>query len=54
MENNIENKNCTKEKKTKKINNIEFSIAFNKDGDSFQNIMEKILISKLVNSTNNE
>ena len=54
MENNIENKNCTKEKKAKKINNIEFSIAFNKDGDSFQNIMEKILISKLANSTNNE
>lgn len=51
MKNNTENRNCTKEKK---VNNIEFSIAFNESGDSFQNIMEKILINKLVNTTNNE
>ena len=51
MKNNTENRNCTKEKK---VNNIEFSIAFNENGDSFQNIMEKILINKLVNTTNNE
>lgn len=49
MENNIKEENCAKEK-----NNIEFSIAFNKDGDSFQNIMEKILISKLANNTKND
>lgn len=54
MENNIRKEDCTKEKRTKNVDNIEFSIAFNKDGDSFQNIMEKILISKLANSTNNE
>lgn len=48
----IEKGNSTKEKKAKNKENIEFSIAFNKNGDSFQNIMEKILISKLANSTN--
>ena len=37
MENNIKEENCAKEK-----NNIEFSIAFNKDGDSFQNIIQKM------------
>lgn len=52
MKNNVKDGNCTKEKRNN--NNIKFSIAFNKDGDSFQNIMEKILISKLANSTNNE
>ena len=47
-----EDKNtCTKDKKCNEIN---FSVAFNKNGDSFQNIMEKILISKLANATNNE
>ncbi len=50
MKNDISDKNCTKEQKSKKNDNIEFSIAFNKNGDSFQNIMEKILISKLENS----
>lgn len=54
MENDIKNENCTKEKRSKKTDTIEFSIAFNNSGDSFQNIMEKILISKLENATNNE
>lgn len=53
MEKNIKEDNCAKEKRIKNADNIEFSIAFNKDGDSFQNIMERILISKLTNSTNN-
>ena len=51
MKSDIENEICTKEKRS---NNIEFSIAFNKNGDSFQNIMEKILISKLANAIDNE
>ena len=45
MKNNKKDKNCTKE--DRKEDNIKFSIAFNKDGDSFQKIMEKILMSKL-------
>ena len=53
MKNNISNKDYAKEKKSKKVDNIKFTVAFNKDGDSFQNIMEKILISKLKNNTNN-
>ena len=53
MKNDISDKGCTKARKSKKVDNIEFSVAFNKNGDSFQNIMEKILISKLENSTNN-
>ena len=53
MKNDISDKDCTKARKSKKADNIEFSVAFNKNGDSFQNIMEKILISKLENSTNN-
>lgn len=43
MENKDKYKNCTKEDK----DNMSFSIAFNKDGDSFQKVMEKILMSKL-------
>lgn len=40
-----EDKNtCTKDKKCNEIN---FSVAFKKDGDSFQSIMEKILMSKI-------
>ena len=35
---------CTKDKKSNEIN---FSVAFKKDGDSFQSIMEKILMSKI-------
>ena len=54
MENNRKDETCTKEKRSKNTDNIEFSIAFNKNGDSFQNIMENILISKLTNATNNE
>lgn len=50
MKNNSSEDVCTKEKE----DNIEFSIAFNKNGDSFQSIMEKILISKLSNNSNNE
>lgn len=42
---NIENETCTKDKKSNEIN---FSVAYKKDGDSFQNIMEKILISKII------
>lgn len=38
-------KACTKEKKSKDIN---FSVAFKKDGDSFQSIMEKVLINKIM------
>lgn len=52
MKNNVKDKNCTKENKNSE--NIEFSIAFDEKGDSFQNIMEKILINKLINTTNNE
>lgn len=40
-----EKENTTKEKKN---NNLTFSFVFKKDGESFQNIMEKILISKLI------
>lgn len=47
MESNIKNNSSTKDEKSKNSENIQFSIAFNKNGDSFQNIMEKILISKL-------
>jgi len=54
MENNINEEIYTKEEKKKNKENLEFSIAFSKNGDSFQNIMEKILISKLAKSTNNE
>ena len=42
---NIENETCTKDKTSNEIN---FSVAYKKDGDSFQNIMEKILISKII------
>ena len=35
---------CTKDNKSNEIN---FSVAFKKDGDSFQSIMEKILMSKI-------
>ena len=42
---NIENETCTKDKKSNEIN---FSVTYKKDGDSFQNIMEKILISKII------
>lgn len=41
---NEEKETCTKEKKSNEIN---FSVAFKKDGDSFQSIMEKILINKI-------
>ena len=41
---NKDKKACTKDRKGNEIN---FSVAFKKDGDSFQNIMEKILISKI-------
>lgn len=53
MENNIKKEKCTKEERNKNHDNIEFSVVFNKDGDSFQNIMENILISKLANNINN-
>ncbi len=49
MDNNIKNNNDTEEKKGKNSKNIKFSIEFNKNGESFQNIMEKILISKIEN-----
>lgn len=42
---NEEREKCTKEKKNNEIN---FSVAFKKDGDSFQNIMEKILMNKII------
>ena len=54
MDNNGKNEICAKEKRSKNTDNIEFSIVFSNNGDSFQNIMEKILISKLSNATNNE
>lgn len=41
---NEKKESCTKEKKNNEMN---FSIAFKKDGDSFQSIMEKILINKI-------
>lgn len=40
-----EKETVTKEKKN---NDINFSVVFNKDGDSFQNVMEKILMSKII------
>ncbi len=41
-----------KETNTKEQNNkdINFSVVFKKDGDSFQNVMEKILMSKIINN----
>lgn len=48
MENDCE-KICTKEKKP---NELIFNIAFKKGGESFQNIMERILISKLSQEKN--
>jgi len=39
---NTGKKECTKEK-----NEIEFKIAFKEDGESFQSIMEKILLNKI-------
>ncbi len=40
-----EDKNtCTKDKKDSEIS---FSVAFKKDGESFQSIMEKILMNKI-------
>lgn len=41
---NDEIKTCTNDKKSSEIN---FTVAFKEDGDSFQSIMEKILISKI-------
>ena len=43
--NKKEQENVTKEKKN---NDLNFSVAFKKDGDSFQDVMEKILMSKIV------
>lgn len=40
-----EKENVTKEKKD---NNLNFSVVFKKDGESFQNVMEKILMSKII------
>ncbi len=54
MEINIKDNNVTKEKRVKNTENLEFSVAFSENGDSFQNIMERILINKLTNSTNKE
>lgn len=34
-------------KENKKNSEIKFSVAFKKDGESFQKIMEKILINKI-------
>lgn len=45
---NVKEEKCTKKMKTPK-----FEVVFKQDGDSFQNIMEKILISKL-DKKNNE
>ena len=42
---NEDKKTCTKDKKS---NEIKFSVVFKKDGDSFQNVMEKILTSKII------
>lgn len=41
-----------KETNLKEQNNrdINFSVVFRKDGDSFQNVMEKILMSKIINN----
>lgn len=39
---NKENEQCTKEE-----SDLEFFVAFKKDGESFQNIMEKILLNKI-------
>lgn len=40
------NQVCTNEKQNK--DEIKFSIAFKKDGESFQNVMEKILMNKML------
>lgn len=53
-EKDIKEGNSTKEKSNRNKENIEFSIAFNKNGDSFQNVMEKILISKITNAVNDD
>lgn len=36
------------ETKEKKSSDLSFSVIFKKDGDSFQKVMEKILMSKIV------
>ena len=45
-----QNKKTTEKDK----DNIKFSIAFNKAGDSFQNIIERILITKITKAVNKE
>lgn len=40
-----DNKNT--DTKSNKVKEIKFSVAFKKDGESFQNVMEKILMSKI-------
>lgn len=48
MKSKNKEKSITEEKKNDKL---EFSVAFRKDGESFQSIMEKILMSKLTRNT---
>lgn len=54
MDSNINRENCTRDKRKKNSDNIKFSVAFSDNGESFQNIIEKILISKLSNKINND
>lgn len=46
--------NCENNEKSvkdiKRKGNLEFSVAFNENGESFQNIMERILLNKITKS----
>lgn len=39
------NEKCVKD--IKKKADLEFSVAFNKEGESFQSVMERILLNKI-------
>lgn len=44
----MKNEEKEAETKEKKSNDLKFSVIFKKDGESFQNVMEKILMSKII------
>ena len=50
---NITNINSSKEENNSKKQEIQFSVSFNNNGDSFQNILEQILMNKLINNAKN-
>lgn len=53
MSKNITNINSSKEENNSKKQEIQFSVSFNNNGDSFQNILEQILMNKLINNAKN-